>query len=324
MSFYLLFFHSFSSRDSTRVHCVDLGESFPTSTQVFTVVLFTCKLWLIQPRTSLLKFALLVFREQPRERRWQFGTGLGLYHVRQLAHALDGEVRHVPNEPRGAVFQVDVPFVLVSDLSGATTRTESAGAAPAPASAPSSVPAGFGHHSVLVVDDEDFIKDVTTGFLEALGVGSVVLATDGADGLHKLTTAAEGPFTLTIMDLQMPTMDGFEAVRRLRAWEADQNKADGGDARPRQRVVAVSANADDPGVHEQCVEAGFDDVAPKPLLLPKLRRLLHDIGGGAAVPLPAHAPRPEPVHGPIVMSPPSPSQDSVERTNAPASGWGGR
>ena len=47
---FLLFFHSFSSGDSTQVHCVDLGESFPTS-------IYLQNLASIQPRTSLVKFA---------------------------------------------------------------------------------------------------------------------------------------------------------------------------------------------------------------------------------------------------------------------------
>ena len=72
----------------------------------------------------------------------------------------------------------------------------------------------------------------------------------------------------------MPAMDGFEAVRRVREWEAQQ--AGSSFTRPRQRIVAVSANADDPGVHDDCVKAGFDDVAAKPLLLPQLRQLLLD------------------------------------------------
>ena len=42
--------HSFSSGDSTQVHCVDLGESFPTSFHLQNLAA-------IQPRTSLVKFA---------------------------------------------------------------------------------------------------------------------------------------------------------------------------------------------------------------------------------------------------------------------------
>ena len=67
------------------VHRVDLDESFQTN-------IFLQNLASIQPRTSLLKFALLVFREQPRERRWEFGTGLPKVSA--------GKLWNEPLEPR--------------------------------------------------------------------------------------------------------------------------------------------------------------------------------------------------------------------------------
>ena len=67
---------------------------------------------------------------------------------------------------------------------------------------------------------------------------------------------------------QMPSMDGFECVRALRRWEATQ-----ADAR-HTFVVALSANANDNGVAEECLASGFDEVEQKPLTVLKLSRLL--------------------------------------------------
>ena len=75
----------------------------------------------------------------------------------------------------------------------------------------------FARCSVLMVDDEDFIRDVTEDFLNTLEVGRIEQASDGADGLRKLTSGG-APFTLVLMDLQMPAMDGFETARLLREW----------------------------------------------------------------------------------------------------------
>jgi CheY-like chemotaxis protein len=72
---------------------------------------------------------------------------------------------------------------------------------------------------VLVVDDSQLIRRLVTVSLKARG--HVVLeAEDGAQGLE--LTAAEGP-DLIILDRQMPNVDGFEVVRRLRDDDATRD-----------------------------------------------------------------------------------------------------
>ena len=53
-----------------------------------------------------------LFSSYQQASKWRFGTGLGLYHVRELAAALGGRVGYTCNTPRGAIFDVDVPLVL--------------------------------------------------------------------------------------------------------------------------------------------------------------------------------------------------------------------
>ena len=60
--------------------------------------------------------------------RYRFGTGLGLYHVREVVAALGGKTGYEPNEPAGAIFWADVPVKFVHPM---PTTDEEAGGAPA-------------------------------------------------------------------------------------------------------------------------------------------------------------------------------------------------
>jgi Response regulators consisting of a CheY-like receiver domain and a winged-helix DNA-binding domain len=73
------------------------------------------------------------------------------------------------------------------------------------------------------------------------------------------------PYTLILMDCQMPDMDGFETTRALRALE----QADG----RRVPIVAITANVM-PGAREACLAAGMDDYLSKPVRLNMLQRVL--------------------------------------------------
>jgi DNA-binding response OmpR family regulator len=65
---------------------------------------------------------------------------------------------------------------------------------------------------IVVADDEDHIRDVVRGYLEAEGF-EVVLATDGNEALR---LARESRPDLVVLDVSMPGLDGVEVLRQLR------------------------------------------------------------------------------------------------------------
>ena len=66
--------------------------------------------------------------------------------------------------------------------------------------------------SILVVDDEEFVRETLADMLEAMG-HTVLIAESGQQAIQKL---GEGEFDLVFSDLAMPEMDGWETAREIR------------------------------------------------------------------------------------------------------------
>jgi PAS domain S-box-containing protein len=117
---------------------------------------------------------------------------------------------------------------------------------------------------VLVAEDNPVNQEVARAMLRDLGC-ELRLADNGREALNAMRTQA---FDVVFMDCQMPEMDGFEAVRRLRSsLPADY------ETRLDVPIVALTANAL-AGDEERCRAAGFDDYLPKPFRQQQLDEML--------------------------------------------------
>lgn len=112
---------------------------------------------------------------------------------------------------------------------------------------------------VLVVDDDDVSRSVTSKLLSRLGCRIEVSPT-GEDAIAKV---GRTPFDLILMDCQMPGMDGFVATDRIRAILP-------GKCPP---IVALTANTS-PQDRERCVASGMCDFVDKPVRKFELARVL--------------------------------------------------
>lgn len=140
---------------------------------------------------------------------------------------------------------------------------------------------------VLVVDDNRLNQEVAGTILRRLGC-RVVVAGGGAEGV---AAATAGTHDIVLMDCQMPEVDGYEATRRIRAWEAAQ--AASGRALRRCPIIALTANAMS-GSREMCMAAGMDDFVTKPFnratLQAAIERWLHPQSPPPVAPVGANAP----------------------------------
>ena len=113
-----------------------------------------------------------------------------------------------------------------------------------------------GHGRILIADDNPINALLAQRALETSGF-SVTLASTGREALDAIAQISPH---LVLMDIRMPIMDGFEAIRQLRARGSDIP------------VIAVSAEMN-PQIERRAYAVGANGVAAKPLDAQTLRRL---------------------------------------------------
>ena len=104
---------------------------------------------------------------------------------------------------------------------------------------------------VLVVEDNRINQQVLRDLLE-ICAAEVAVAANGAEAVRMAT---EGDFSLILMDMQMPDMDGFQATRMLRRIPRLQELP----------IIAITAMAL-AGDRERCLDAGMNDYLSKPIV----------------------------------------------------------
>ncbi|MER2562173.1 MAG: ATP-binding protein [Myxococcaceae bacterium] len=167
------------------------------------------------------------------------GTGLGLSISQRLVSLMGGTLEVQSEEGQGSTFSFAVPLErrAVSAQLAATTGPRSG--------------------RVAVCDDNDINLTVAARLVERLGF-EVVRARDGAELLELWPTSA---CDLLLLDLQMPELDGYETLARLRAMGVQAP------------VIALTASA---SVEERdrAMASGFDAFLTKPLNLSDLTTTL--------------------------------------------------
>jgi len=131
-------------------------------------------------------------------------------------------------------------------------------------------PAGGKGLSILVAEDNEINALLMRALLTRLGHRPTVAGTGEAAVESWLSArAADSPYDLVFMDVQMPVMDGLEAARRIRAAEAQAK----GEESKRVRMLALTANAL-PEDREAALAAGMDGLLVKPLDAERLREAI--------------------------------------------------
>lgn len=112
------------------------------------------------------------------------------------------------------------------------------------------------HARILVVDDQLTNRRLLQQLLSRVTSGAVDTAVDGQDALQRMCAA---PYDFVFMDVDMPRMNGLEAIRAFRAWWADEEDR-AGRARPFICVLSGYVAPDD---RDESLAAGADEFMGK-------------------------------------------------------------
>lgn len=178
------------------------------------------------------------------------GTGLGLSLSKKLAQLLGGDlVLEKSLAGKGTTFRIDIRIDNPAAVAEVSINKE-----------PSIDSQTLSGLKILVVDDSPDNRTIANIYLQSAGA----ICKEAANGEEAIEMAMTEAFDIVLMDIQMPVLDGYQAIYQL-----NQNRF-------QKPVVALTAHAFK-AEKERCHKAGFADYVTKPIDREQLIRTIIDV-----------------------------------------------
>jgi len=186
------------------------------------------------------------------------GTGLGLASVYGVVKQLGGDIWAYSEPGQGTTFKLYFPRIAET--------------ASLPPASPAEADRAPSTETILVVEDEEAVRDLTVKILRKLG-HTVLAASGGAEAIE-IAKSYSGPIALLLTDVVMPNMSGRQVADHLLK------------LRPELKVLYLSGYTDNTVVHHGVLEDGVEFL-PKPFSREALARKIRDVLGTPPPPPPA-------------------------------------
>ncbi|WED23032.1 ATP-binding protein [Vibrio sp. JC009] len=172
------------------------------------------------------------------------GTGLGLNISKSLVEMMGGSISVTSEPGKGSCFSFTVCLAKEAPVKPKNQQAAS--------DTNQSTEGAFQGTQVLLVEDNKVNQTVAIALLKSQGI-DVVLAENGKEAVE----AAMGTtgFDAILMDIQMPEMDGYQAMKLIRETYSSQELP----------IIAMTAYAMEQE-KQKCLDAGADDIVTKPIL----------------------------------------------------------
>ena len=186
------------------------------------------------------------FAQEDSDVRTQYhGVGLGMAIVKKYVDMMGGTISVQSKKHEGTTFTVDIPLEITekewnkSDT-GFSEKVDLTGV------------------NVLLAEDNELNAEIATVQLEEFGM-NVERAVDGKNAVEIFRNHPEGTFDVILMDIMMPEMNGYEAVKVIRAMN---DRPDGKNI----PIIAMTANSFAEDV-QASLDAGMNAHLSKPIVI---------------------------------------------------------
>lgn len=177
-------------------------------------------------------------QQQIDNKRKYGGLGLGLFIVKNLVHLQNGDIKINSTEGLGTICVIELPYKVLEEKQTIIPQNN--------------ISSDFNGATILVVEDNAMNQMVIKMMAKKWDNCIVEYANNGKEALDKML---EKTYSLILMDLQMPVMDGYEATIAIRKGEVGNKDIP---------IIAVTADTTEE-TKQKVKEIGMNDYITKPI-----------------------------------------------------------